>query len=50
MKKEVRPKTAFKFNNKVYEWNVMPFGPTNAPPHFQKVMDKVFAGLECNYS
>ena len=46
IRKEDRPKTAFIFNNKVYERNVMPFGPTNAPPHFQKVMDKVFAGLE----
>ena len=24
----------------------MPFGPTNAPPHFQKVMDGMFADLD----
>ena len=41
-----RCKTAFIFNGKVYEWNVMPFGPTNAPPHFQKTMDKIFDDLE----
>ena len=41
-----RPKTAFIFNGQVYEWNVMPFGPTNAPPHFQKVMDGIFADLD----
>ena len=41
-----RCKTAFIFNGKVYEWNVMPFGPTNAPPHFQKAMDKIFDDLD----
>ena len=41
-----RCKTAFIFNGKVYEWNVMPFGPTNSPPHFQKVMDKIFDDLD----
>ena len=46
IKKEDRPKTAFIFNGKVYEWNVMPFGPTNAPPHFQKTMDKIFSDLD----
>ena len=45
IRKEDRPKTAFVFNNKTYEWNVMPFGPTNAPPHFQKIMDKIFNDL-----
>ena len=42
IKPEDRPKTAFVFNGKLYEWNVMPFGPTNAPPYFQKVMNDVF--------
>ena len=46
IKPEDRPKTAFVFNGKLYEWNVMPFGPTNAPPYFQKVMNDVFDDME----
>ena len=46
IRKADRCKTAFIFNGQVYEWNVMPFGPTNAPPHFQKVMDGIFADLD----
>ena len=46
IRKADRQKTAFIFNGKVYEWNVMPFGPTNAPPHFQKVMDGIFSDLQ----
>ena len=42
---EDRPKTAFAFNGKLYEWNVMPFGPTNAPAHFQMVMNEIFGQL-----
>ena len=37
-----RSKLAFSFNNKLYEWNVMPFGPTNAPGYFQYVMEHIF--------
>ena len=43
---EDRCKTAFVFNNQLYEWNVMPFGPTNAPAYFQKVMDDIFSDLD----
>ena len=39
-------KTAFVFNNELYEWKVMPFGPTNAPAYFQKVMHDVFGDLD----
>ena len=46
IRKQDREKTAFIFNGHVYEWNVMPFGPTNAPPHFQKVMDGKVADLD----
>ena len=46
IRKADRCKTAFIFNGQVYEWNVMPFGPTNAPPHFQKVMDGIFSDLD----
>ena len=42
---EDRAKTAFVFNGRLYEWNVMPFGPTNAPPHFQKAMNHIFGDL-----
>ena len=41
-----REKTAFIFNGKVYHWNRMPFGPTNAPPYFQQIMDQIFADLD----
>jgi len=43
---EDRAKTAFVFNGKLWEWCVMPFGPTNAPPYFQKVMNEIFKDLE----
>ena len=46
IKTEDRSKTAFVFNGKLYEWNVMPFGPTNAPPYFQHTMDRVFADMD----
>ena len=28
-----------------YEFNVMPFGPIDAPPIFQRLMDCVLAGI-----
>ena len=46
IKKEDRPKTAFAFNGRLYECNVMPFGPSNAPPHFLKMMQEVFSDME----
>ena len=41
-----RAKTAFAFNGKLWEWCAMSFGPTNAPPHFQKVMNEIFEDLD----
>ena len=40
-----RPKTAFVFNGKLWEWCVMPFGVKNAPPYFQHVMDRLFSDM-----
>ena len=42
IKPEDRHKTAFIFDGVVWEWNVMPFGPTNAPMYFQKAMQEIF--------
>ena len=43
---EDKYKLAFLFDGKLYEWNVMPFGPTNAPSYFQYVMNMIFRDLE----
>ncbi len=37
-----REKLAFVFNGHLYQWNVLPFGPTNAPSFFQRVMNEIF--------
>ena len=42
---EDREKLAFAFNGVLYHWNVMPFGPSNAPPHFQRVMTEIFGDM-----
>ncbi len=42
---EHRERLAFVFNGALYEWNVMPFGPTNAPSYFQYTMSKMFEDL-----
>ena len=37
-----RHKLAFIFDGEIYEWNVMPFGPTNSPMYFQQCMERIF--------
>ena len=39
-------KTAFIFEDHIYQWKVLPFGPTNAPMFFQQRMKHIFRGLD----
>ena len=43
MKKDDIPKTAFRMHRGHFEFIMMPFGVTNAPATFQRLMNKVFA-------
>ena len=45
VKKEDRPKTAFSIHAGLYQYNVMPFGLSNAPATFQRLMDRILNGL-----
>ena len=42
---EDKKKLAFVVDGKLYEFNVMPFGGTNAPATFQRLVDRVLHGL-----
>nr|GEW09982.1 ORFIII-like polyprotein [Tanacetum cinerariifolium] len=46
MDEESIPCTTFLVPGGIYEWLVMPFGLKNAPPVFQRKMDKCFIGTE----
>ena len=46
IKESDRYKTAFIFENNIYQWRVLPFGPTNAPMFFQQCMQKIFGHLD----
>jgi hypothetical protein len=46
MDKESKEKTAFITHKGLNEFNVMPYGLTNAPATFQRLMDIVLAGLK----
>ena len=39
-------KTAFRTENGLFEYTVMPFRLTNAPASFQEMMDEIFDGLD----
>jgi len=45
LRKQDREKTAFKFNNRLYQWTRMPQGFKNSPAIFQTIMDELLA--EC---
>jgi hypothetical protein len=46
MLEQDKQKTAFIVDGGLYQFNVMPFGQTNATATFQRYMDMVLAGLK----
>ena len=46
MTDEAKEKSAFCTPQGLFEFTVMPFGLTNAPATFQRLMERVLAGLQ----
>ena len=44
-----KEKTAFTVRSAAYEFNVLPFGLTNAVATFNSLMDKHFAGCQWDF-
>ena len=44
-----RPKTAFITFGGLWEWNTLPFGLCNAPSLFQRLMERILAGILWNF-
>ena len=49
MDKESKAKTAFSTHRVLFEFNVLPFGLSNAPATFERLMDLTMHGLQWEY-
>lgn len=47
---DAKPKTAFVTERGLFQYNVTPFGLSNAPSHFQRLMEVVLSGINWIYA